>query len=104
MPNEEVNKCSGDCTACENTCSKAPKKIETKDGEKIVSFDKEPTLIDVVNMLLGDEGFKKSVDGSSIVATRILKHSNGQDAVLQIFFHKKMKDSIIIAKEMPKVK
>lgn len=109
MSNEEVKKCDGDCTACDSTCDKAPKEVEAKsntmpNGEKVVSFNKEPTLIDVAKMLLEDDGFKKTVDGASIVATRVLKHANGQDAVLQIFFHKKVADKIIVTNEMPKGK
>lgn len=109
MPNEEMKQCNGDCTDCDEACNKTTKEVEAKsntmpNGEKVVSFSQEPTLVDVAKMLLEDNGFKKITDGASIVATRVLKHANGQDAVLQIFFHKKVADKIIVTNEMPKSK
>ena len=98
-----MKKCSGDCTACDVKCEGTPKvEGKTKEGDKVVSFNKEPTLNDVVDMLNNDEGFKKATEGSSIIATRVLRHANGQDAVLQIFFHKKAKSNIIVTNQMPK--
>lgn len=105
MSNEEIkkecscDKCEGDCK-----CDKEPKSNTMPNGEKVVSFKEEPSIVDVAKMLMTDEGFLKTVDGASIVATRVLKHANGQDAVLQVYFHKKVADKIIVTKEMPKVK
>ena len=81
-----------------------PKSNTMPNGEKVVSFQKEPTLIDVANMLMSDEGFLNSTKDANIVATRVLRHANGQDAVLQIFFHKKTASNIIVTNEMPKEK
>lgn len=73
-------------------------------GEKVVSFKEEPTIVDVANMLMKDEGFLNTTKDASIVATRVLRHANGQDAVLQVFFHKKNTSNIVITNEMPKGK
>ena len=113
MSNEEVKEelpqCNGDCSCCQCEKEEVKKEAEPKtntmpNGEKVVSFDKEPTLVDVAKMLMEDEGFKNTTKGASIVATRVLRHANGQDAVLNIFFHKKMADKIVVTSEMPKGK
>ena len=100
----EQTKCDGDCTACEGKCENTPKSNTMPNGEKVVSFTKEPNIVDVANMLMSDEGFLNTTKDASIVATRVLKHANGQDAVLQVFFHKKNASNIIVTNEMPKEK
>lgn len=85
------------CAECENKCS------DTKtmpNGERVATFKEQPTIVDVAKMLADDEGFKKAVEGADIVATRILKHSNGQDAVVQIYFHRK--SAIQVVQQLPR--
>lgn len=106
---EELPQCNGDCSDCQ--CEKeevkkeaGPKSNTMPNGEKIVSFEKEPTLVDVAQMLLQDKGFLNATKDTRIVATRVLRHANGQDSVLQIFFHKNNHSSIVVTSEMPKEK
>ena len=101
---DKETKCHGDCSDCQCEKEAKPKTNTMPSGEKVVSFDKEPSIADVAKMLLNDEGFVKATKGAQIVATRVLKHPNGQDAVLQIFFHKNVADKIIVTNEMPKEK
>lgn len=94
MCNKEEKECVNDLQdntcKCENCKHHAEHKgTETlPNGEKVARFSEAPTIVDIAKMLESDEGFKKAVEGAVVVATRILKHTNGQDVVLQVFYRK----------------
>lgn len=108
--------CDEKCSECEQMNAEAKKaEQETEEalppvriekmpnGEKVVAYKKEPTLTDVAKMIEADESFIRATKGSKIVATRILAHSNGQDSVLQIFFHRNIPAKILMTTDLPKV-
>ena len=103
MCETEKEKCSGGC--CENCENHAEHKgTETlPNGEKIAKFSEAPTIVDVAKMLESDEGFKKATEGATIVATRVLKHTNGQDVVLQVFYRRNKPAPVIqVVNNMPR--
>lgn len=103
MCETEETKCSGG--NCENCKHHAEHKgTETlPNGEKVARFSEAPTIVDVAKMLESDEGFKKAVEGAVVVATRILKHTNGQDVVLQVFYRReKPTPTIQVVRNLPR--
>lgn len=102
MCKAEEKECGGKCENCENHAEH--KGTETlPNGEKIATFSEAPTIVDVAKMLESDAGFKKATEGAVVVATRILRHTNGQDVVLQVFYHRnKPAPAIQIVKDLPR--
>lgn len=108
MSNEEtkeLKQCNGDCTMCDEhkeKCDKEATSQKMPNGERVVSFKEEPTIVDVAKILQDDAEFKEATKDAQIVATRILKHQNGMDSVLQVFFHRRVPKKIIVTNELPK--
>lgn len=95
---EEEKREQCDCdSSCEECASKCADTKTMPNGERVATFKEQPSIVDVAKMLAADEGFKKATAGADIVATRILKHTNGQDSVVQIYFHKKSSIQVVSA-------